>query len=170
MRALGFLLALTGLHAAGCATSSRDVRVPGGHESVYVAVFVDETEHGEVGLQLTEAIQYEIWRRDPAALASFFERDTVAIDGTVVSLKEVPVGEGEIELRVRVRAAIIDKEGRQVADIELAESRARYRQYRSAKKTEAARRQALEDAVRDMAHHVVRQIDQAGAQTAFVLR
>ena len=79
-----WLIVSAAMMVCACATvGGQRIRVPGNQTKVYVSVFVDQTERGEVGLPLTQAIQLAIWERDRSALALSFEQDALALGGGV---------------------------------------------------------------------------------------
>ena len=79
---------VTALAAMGCAgiQSVGRLRTPQ-EKRLYVPVFVDETQNGEAGVTLRDALRHEIFVRDPERYCASFERDCWAFDGTVVSLR-----------------------------------------------------------------------------------
>lgn len=148
--------------AVGCAAvqPARRLEVPGPGR-LYVAVFVDETEAGEIGVLLAQAIRVEVYRRDPALLALVFDEGSLALDGTVVSLEEEPASVGAMQVRIRAEAALVDWDGEVVADLGTVEATASYFLRRDRQRTEAGRRQAVEEAVRALAREIVRRVDRA---------
>ena len=157
-----WLIVSAAMMVCACATvGGQRIRVPGNQTKVYVSVFVDQTERGEVGLPLTQAIQLAIWERDRSALALSFEQDALAIDGTVLALEDVALAHKERQLRLRMKAHLVDKKGDEVLTLRTAESRAVYSVASDREKTESRRQNALNKAISDMAQHVVRSIDEA---------
>jgi hypothetical protein len=165
-RALSLLLVASVAAGGGaCATVGEDrIRVPGEQAKVYVSVFVDETDRGEVGVPLTQAIQMTIWERDRSALALSFEKDALAIDGTVVALEDVALEGGNRQVRLRMKAHLVDKDGKRVLVLRTAESRAVYAIDGDPEVTEQRRKNALNKAIFDMARHIVTSIDQAARE------
>jgi hypothetical protein len=154
-------LVLCALVVTGCTSSRGGIRVPG-HDRVYVAVFVDESARGEVGVMLAEAIQVEVFQRDPGRLAMTFDEGSLAIDGTVHALDERVLPTGEVEIAIRTTVLLVDKRGGRVGEIGPVESRATYRPGADAEKTESARHDAIARIVRTLAVHVTREIDARG--------
>lgn len=162
---LAVLLGVAASALGGCATvGRRGVDVPL-HDKLYVAVFVDESERGEVGVALADAIQLELWRRDPESLVLFFEESSVALDGTVLSVQEKPVSDG-MELTVEVSARLVDRNQKVVADLGQASVTERYVVYRSPGATASARRDALVEAVQALAKQVLDRVNEAGEAAA----
>jgi hypothetical protein len=161
------LFALLGLALSGCATSggSRALSVPS-ESRVYIAVFVDESETGEAGVPLSEAVKIEIYRRDPSRLALSFEEGSVALDGTVMAVRESGGDEGRRKVAVLAHARLVRKDGSEVADLGDAAAEAEYEVARALAETEARREEALYRAVRILARELVRRVDRAGQQPA----
>lgn len=161
--AFGALLLVAGGLLSACGSARRYQRIALPAETrLYVAVFVDETPEGRVGLPLSEAVRVEVYRRDPPRLAIGFDEGTWALDGTVLALEEQPDGDGRVTLTVRVSARLLEKGGAVVARLgELAAS-ARYRVGGSEEATLERREKALETAVRDLAREIVRRVERAG--------
>lgn len=160
-RAVTLLVACAALQA-GCATTRDGIRVPG-HERVFVAVFVDESATGEVGVALAEAIQIEVYGRDPDRLAMTFDESSLALDGTVHALDEREVGGGEREIAIRTTVLLVDKQGARLGEIGPVESRATYRPVAGdAGATDEARRAAIARIVRTLAGYVTRELDARG--------
>lgn len=151
-------LALTS--ACGSARLARRLDLPP-DTRLYVAVFVDETEEGRVGVPLADAVRVEVYRRDPARLAMSFDEGTWALDGTVLALVERQDERGRMQLTVKARARVLDKRGDVVAALGNLESAASYRVSKERVETEQRRADALEDAVRDLARELVRRVERA---------
>lgn len=79
-----FVLAFAALGCAGLQRVGR-LQTPQG-QRLYVPVFVDETQEGQVGVILRDALRHAIFMRDPERYCASFDRDCWAFDGTVVSL------------------------------------------------------------------------------------
>lgn len=154
------LVLVTALSAAcGSARVLRRLDLPPGTR-LYVAVFVDETEEGRVGVPLANAVRLEVYRRDPARLSMSFEEGTWALDGTVLALEEREE-DGRVSLVVRARARLLDKGGAVIARLGELESSSRYRVARKSAETEERRAAAIDSAVRELAREIVRRVERA---------
>lgn len=163
-RTLALVVVLSALLGA-CASSrySRRLELPPGAR-LYVAVFVDETDEGRLGVPLADAVRMEVYRRDPERLAMTFDDGTWALDGTVLALEEAPSDEGRMQLTVRARARLLDKSGDVVAVLGPGESTASYRLSRERAETERRRLRALDDAIARLAREIVRRVEHADDQ------
>jgi len=155
------LLVVCILLQSACTSSRNGMRVPG-HDRLYVAVFVDESARGEVGVMLAQAIQVEVFQREPRRLAMTFDEGSLAIDGTVHALDERVLPTGEHEVAIRTTVLLVDKSGARVGEIGPLESRATYRPGRDDSATETARRDAIARVVRTLAVYVTQEIDARG--------
>ncbi len=147
-----------------CQTTSRGRVVVPRTDKLHVAVFVDQTETGEVGWPLTQAVQAVMWRDDPDSFATSFEQSTVTMDGTVLVLEEKPVGAGITELRFVVDATLVAHDGQKVADLGRAEVTETFNG--RPKERSPERREALDRGVWRMARYLVSKIDEAGREEA----
>lgn len=134
LRLRALIVALLGLWC-GCAS----VRPANGDGSlVYVAPFVDETPGMELGLPLTQTVQETLYARAPRRFLVVFDDAAVAVDGTVVDVRDVDVGSGKVDVVVSARAVVVDKRGRVRHDTGVVGRAARYE--RAADPSETARR------------------------------
>jgi hypothetical protein len=156
-RALSLVVAAL-LLGAGCVgqRARRDLALPP-QTRLYVAVFVDETDGGGVGLPLTEAIRYEVYRRAPARLAMSFDETSFALDGTVVKLEELPVQAGHVRVRVRVQALarLVNIRGEEVSNLGDFTAEARYVLARDDEESDERRTAAIRQAVNALARDLV---------------
>lgn len=151
------------LTACGSARFMRKLDLPP-DARLYVAVFVDETDEGRVGVPLADAVRVEVYRRDPARLAMSFEEGTWALDGTVLALEETPGDRGKMRLTVLARARLLNKAGDVVAVLGPVRSSSSYRVSRERAETEMRRDEALENTLLSLAREIVKRVEQAAAQ------
>lgn len=156
--------ALVVVLACGCGSSryGRRLQLPP-EQRLYVAVFVDETEEGRVGVPLADAVRVEVYRRDPARLAMTFDEGSWVLDGTVTALEETPADDGRMRLTVQARARLLDKAGTTVARLGAVDSTASYSISRERAETEARRRDAIDAALEGLARELVRRVERFSA-------
>ena len=94
---IGLLSAAMFAGAFGCAhyKFANDVVVPYTKQRIYVPVFVDETVEGTLGFDVANAIRVQILQRQPQRLAGHMGAGVLAIDGTIINLKERPRYSGD---------------------------------------------------------------------------
>lgn len=151
------------LQMTGCAviTEKKDIRVPRA-EKLYVSVFVDETNRGEIGLVLTNEIRRKVYARSPEKLAMFFDENSVIMDGTVRKVHDRSVGSKTYELEVYIHARLLSKDGTEVADLGEFSKKKSYTLERDADQTDLNRHRALMIVVRVLADEVIQRVDTAG--------
>ena len=156
-----------GLLFGGCPAhlANGGMRVPE-QGRLFVAVFVDESEHGEAGVPLTDAVKVELFRRDPSLLAIGFEEGTIALDGTVHAIDERAADDGRYALIIRASARLVGRDGALIADLGPMDARTTYRLSRDRRETEQARARALDDALRALARETLRRVHRAAGPRA----
>lgn len=148
--------------ACGSARYGRRLQLPP-EQRLYVAVFVDETEEGRVGVPLADAVRVEVYRRDPARLAMTFDEGAWVLDGTVTAVEEAPADDDRMRLTVQAKARLLDKAGTTVARLGAVDSTTTYRISRTRAETEARRRDAIDTALEGLARELVRRVERASA-------
>lgn len=156
-------IALALLAASACvSTRGGSIRVPAA-QTLYVVAFVDMTREGKVGVPLAEAIQLEVYRRNPATLSMVFDDKSVALDGTVTQMEDVAIESGTRQIRIEIEAMLSNKRGGVVADLGRLRASAPYRVHANMPETERLRDEAIAAATGALAIKVTDAIDRAGS-------
>jgi hypothetical protein len=169
------LLGLVMFLGVGCAgyRFANDVRVPGSSNCLYVPVFVDETTDGRLGLQLADGVAREIFARNPRRLAAAFEDGCLAVDGTVLSLRDrvVKAGEagrlvaGAYEVVVTADIRLVDPKQKVVAKLGRLSATADFATEAAMERTEEGRNRALARALKALSASIVDAIDRKATQS-----
>lgn len=158
---------VVGMFLVACASTqqnSKTLQIPL-RSKVYVSVFVDKTEQGEIGLALTDAIRQQIYRQNPRQLAMFFDEDSVVIDGTVLKLQETSLSSRETEVEIFFHARLLLKSGEEVANLRQFSVKNTYAIDRDMNQTDLNRMRALDSSIRTAADQIIIRIDQIGRTT-----
>jgi hypothetical protein len=151
----------------GCASLSKsgDLNIPH-KDQLYVSVFIDETEKGEVGLVLTDELRRKIYNRDPKKLAMFFDANAIIVDGTVLKLIEESVAPNAYQLKIIVEARLIAKDGTEVADLGRFSEQHTYKLERDVRRTDFNRQKAISLVVDSLAEQLLLRVNRAGEAEA----
>ncbi len=158
-----FSLLLMFIPTVGCASLGNrdDLDIPY-RDQLYVSVFIDETEKGEVGLALTDEIRRKIYSRDPEKLAMFFDANAIVVDGTVLKLVEESVAPNAYQLEIMIEARLIAKDGTEVANLGRFSAKKSYSLERDVRRTGLNRQKAISLVIASLAEQLIRRVNLAG--------
>jgi len=158
-----FFWLLMFIPTVGCASLANrdDLKIPH-RDQLYVSVFIDETEKGEVGLALTDEIRRKVYSRAPEKLAMFFDANAVVVDGTVLKLFEESVAPNAYQLEIMIEARLIAKDGTEVANLGRFSDKKSYRLERDVRRTGLNRQKAISLVIASLADQLIHRVHLAG--------
>jgi len=149
---------------------ANDVGIPYAKKKIYVPVFVDETVEGTLGFDVANAIRVQILQRQPQRLAGHMGSGVLAIDGTIIALKDKPRFSGDegklvagtYVLELEVDVVLSDHEGKRLRKLGRYEADEEYITEKEMERTEEGRRRALIRAATTIAGEIIADVNDLG--------